>query len=534
MAPRFIRVATIAVIVAWTVLPSPAGIAGPADGLVDTNAAPGGFMSDNVIWLGNIPIDLVGIGGRPADTPDGSRFFTTGAGGLSIYDTTTPERPALLGHLPLPHFENEDVSVSDDGRRVLLTADFLVYGFLTYVIDASTPETPIVEHVMTHGAHTITCVLADCSWVYTSESATYHIDAPGGPKVYDGSEGWETKVREQLPPGVEWRQGAHDHNRDAGGLIITDTVPRLVLDVTDQGTPLDPDVVAWSTDDHSQGSVAYQHNNMRPDADLWEPRSPAVGGGDLRPGELLLSNGETNFTTVPFYSSNPVQDGVSTAPCGDYNGPFATWNMANFDQASSIRPIEVFRPVTSNVDEVAAGEPANRPYMDGNPQLNASGCSGHWFDHLGADEAGDILVAASWYEHGTRILEVKASTGAIREVGFYQPVAGSAWASYWINDEIVYTVDVARGIDILRFDRDAPEPSLGDLYESWMAAPDPLAAKLSAADRLYCSLAVGRSAPLVDEGFELVDAGAQDGERRAPEVRRADVDLEAGGKIASA
>jgi hypothetical protein len=31
------------------------------------------------------------------------------------------------------------------------------------------------------------------------------------------------------------------------------------------------------------------------------------------------------------------------------------------------------------------------------------------------------------------------------------PHGGSTGASYWITDEIVYSVDYARGIDILRF-----------------------------------------------------------------------------------
>ncbi len=31
------------------------------------------------------------------------------------------------------------------------------------------------------------------------------------------------------------------------------------------------------------------------------------------------------------------------------------------------------------------------------------------------------------------------------------PVGGQASVSYWITDEIVYTVDYNRGLDILRF-----------------------------------------------------------------------------------
>ena len=55
----------------------------------------------------------------------------------------------------------------------------------------------------------------------------------------------------------------------------------------------------------------------------------------------------------------------------------------------------------------------------------------------------------AWYEHGTRILDVDAE-GRIAERGYFLPLDGSAWASYWISDTIVYTVDYNRGLDVLR------------------------------------------------------------------------------------
>lgn len=55
-----------------------------------------------------------------------------------------------------------------------------------------------------------------------------------------------------------------------------------------------------------------------------------------------------------------------------------------------------------------------------------------------------------WYEHGTRFLDV-SSQGKIKEVGYFLPVGGSTSAAYWLNKEIVYSVDYNRGLDILRF-----------------------------------------------------------------------------------
>ncbi len=55
----------------------------------------------------------------------------------------------------------------------------------------------------------------------------------------------------------------------------------------------------------------------------------------------------------------------------------------------------------------------------------------------------------AWYEHGTRLLEVDAA-GGIEERGYFLPMDGSAWAAFWISDDVVYTVDYNRGIDVLK------------------------------------------------------------------------------------
>jgi hypothetical protein len=105
--------------------------------------------------------------------------------------------------------------------------------------------------------------------------------------------------------------------------------------------------------------------------------------------------------------------------------------------------------------------------------VNALGCSGHWFSvrekRVGRYD-GTYLVAAAWYEHGTRFLTVDRRTGKIRQVGYFQPVRGSASAAYWIRGtHFVYVVDYQRGVDILRFDAQAAPPSKADTTRSWLA-----------------------------------------------------------------
>ena len=82
-------------------------------------------------------------------------------------------------------------------------------------------------------------------------------------------------------------------------------------------------------------------------------------------------------------------------------------------------------------------------------KLPAAQFCAHWFETHSTYRNGG-LVAMAWYEHGTHFMDI-SSTGKISEVGYFLPAAGSTSAVYWINDEILYTVDYNRGIDILRY-----------------------------------------------------------------------------------
>ena len=200
--------------------------------------------------------------------------------------------------------------------------------------------------------------------------------------------------------------------------------------------------------------TAYQHNNLRPHAEDYIARD----SGPLGPGELILGNGETALEPT----------------CNGSSGPFATWSARGWDQGADLQVLDVYRPVNGNV-------------LDSNPPFNVGGCSGHWFTEKDAADGG-YLVAAGWYEHGTRFIHVDAGTGAIEEVGFWQPVWGSAWAAYWVGDGYVYVVDFVRGIDILHFDENAAPPTAAAVKKSWTTGSAVLN-PASAAERAYCRLA---------------------------------------------
>ena len=433
--------------------------AGPeAQSAVGAGPGPGGFMSDNVTWAGYLPLESPAVSGRVVKVGAQTRFYVSNMKGLTIYDVTSPAAPVELGRLVLPHSQNEDMDVSADGSRAIISADgCLLVCFEAspgiHVIDTSNPASPVKVGFHSEGHHTSTCADAACSVLYGSEGSTFTISADGR-TVTKVSPGWMQFIKTQTPTCSI--TGSHDMNRDASGLISVDSGPRCIIDP--RVNPLEPSVVNRSAVPGSK-NLAYQHNSFRPRADQWVARNPAAADYDdpaLRPGEMLIGNGETNLA--------PRCNGTT-------NGPIATWSMKNFDQGQTMQVLKVFRPSV------------NGTYADGNPAVNVLGCSGHYF------EERDNILAAAWFEHGTRFIKVNPTNGEMQEVGYFQPVVGSAGAAYWINDEYVYVTDYERGVDILRFDRTAPVPTASQISESWLAGIEK-SSSLGEVERYVCRRAM--------------------------------------------
>ncbi len=430
---RFVRLFSLVVVLAGSLAsPAAATDATATDSLVESMPpGPGGFVSDNVSYLGTIPLDSPGVGGRVVKVKDQVRFYVTGLKGLTIYDVTDPALPIVLGTLPFPHSQNEDVDVSEDGDRVVISADgALLIPIMPatrgiHVIDTSNPALPMLLGSIRESNHTSTCADADCKWIYGSSGNIYDARNPADIKNVG-----------------RWRAdgGGHDLHRDSTGLLFSDSTPRYVLDP--RKNPGHPKVIATGQP-NPEIDANYQHNSVRPRAQQWRPRNRRKSGYDskkLRPGELLVANTETNLQPS----------------CGsEGGGGISTWSLVNFDKGRNLQQLHTFRPLN--------GDYVN----DGNPAINALGCSGHWFT------VHKNFITAGWYEHGIRFLEVDPGNGKLREVGYFQPVVTEASASYWIPGKdgalYAYTVDYARGIDILRFDPKGAVPTRDEIAASWLA-----------------------------------------------------------------
>ncbi|MCU1592993.1 MAG: hypothetical protein JWO12_385 [Frankiales bacterium] len=386
------------------------------------------ITSPNVTHVGTIPLEGVGVSMRVVKVGKQVRAFVSGAAGLSIYDATNPLKPTLLGHLPLYNWENEDIAVSDDGSKAILT-EFEGTLYL-HVVDVSNPALPVLAGSMElGGAHTVECADRACNYLFGSEGQTY--DTRGIPSELPRAREWGTLTHSA--PG-------HNLHKDAAGIWTADTMPLVVFKLNP-----DPLHLKVLTRGDITKNTQYQHNNIRPRADRYKPRKKGESlGGPLRDGELLLGEGETNFEPQ----------------CSGSNGAFSTWSMVGFDRGVPMKQLETLRPVQ------------NAAFSE-DPAVNVLGCSGHWFTQKDGKD-GSILVAAAWYEHGTRLLSVNPRNGKISQVGYFQPTRGAASQAYWMpGSDVIWTVDYHSGIDILKFDQNpSKRPSVAKTDASWLARLD--------------------------------------------------------------
>lgn len=357
----------------------------------------GGVSSDNVEWIRNVPTaGGYAEGGRLV----GDYFYVTVNGqGLLIYDVSEPEDPQLVGRLAAPHFwENEDIATN--GKIALLSQrsfPFTYWGQPEFadlsVVDVEDKSNPaVIATIEGGGDHTYEC-LYDCKWAYGSVGGgIYDLRDPSAPKML--KDRWVDVLPENT--------FIHDVTEVRPGIVLTASTPMYLLDIRRDITT--PKILAMSTLSTNSG-----HNA------LW-PRS----GKD----DFILT-----ATEYP-HERCDSRDGESDAA-------FEVWDAARWKRTRTITSLGAWRV------------PGNGIYADGQPAVSGYyGCSAHWFEqHPDFNDGG--VVALAFYGHGVRFLDVSAK-GKIEEIGYFLGWGANTSAAYWITDDIVYTVDMQRGIDVLR------------------------------------------------------------------------------------
>jgi len=370
-----------------TLLPAAPSVGAPAPG-----PTTGGLATDNIEHVRHIPLAQNGVGGRLI----GRYFYMNDQNKIMIFDAKDPLDPQMTGFVPMPQewqFSREDL----DGNGKILVVPNTVSGFADGRPDASTNAVYIVDVEDKTNPQIISKVLGagqhtiscvlDCTWAYGSGGNIIDLRNPAKPKLL------ERKWGDGTPAG----NSGHDVEEVAPGLVLTATDPMMLLDA--RKDPAQPKVIAVA-----ERANQYMHGTQ------WPRRM-----GD----RFLLAASETTMN----------------GRCNENVGSFSTWDTRGWKKSKTFTMIDEVRPVGGIV-------------VDGNPPAQRN-CTVHWLDEH-PDFRNGGFVASGWYDHGTRFFEV-TKTGKIKEAGYFYAYAGQASAAYWITDDIVYTVDYNRGLDILRF-----------------------------------------------------------------------------------
>ena len=371
-------------------------------------APPDAVMSPNVEYLGSIQQD---VGLTTGAKIVGDRMFVTSGKNISIYDISNPASPQPLGAMTANiAWENEEVPTN--GKVLVVASDFYSVGDPDCVaamavdgcvqfFDVRDPANVKKVGTIPIANHTAECVL-DCQYVYGRAGTI--IDARGvldgvAPKVVGN---WIDELRAQ---GVD-SQSCHHIREIRPGVLLTACQPFAAISVNaeDGGSPEHPKVL------YTGEAAKFVHSAR------W-PRK----GAD----KFVLIGGEQNFT----------------GRCEANNSEFSTYDASAVLAGSS----------TSFAGPVAQVPPAgNGVYADGKPVAGALGCSVHWFQEHPTFRNGG-LVAISEYEDGVRFLQI-GRDGSITEQGYFLSLGSSSSSPKWAGkDDVLYSIDYARGIDILRW-----------------------------------------------------------------------------------
>ena len=386
----------------------------PSAGSAGPDAPAHGVTSSLVEHIRFVPFEVYSATGARVV---GTYLYLTSWKNLSIYDVSTPEDPRLVSFTPFTPRE-------DDPE-----------------LDPHRYEN---EDVATNGEILL----------FTQHGAT---SAGGGSdrlRIYDVTDKTSPVQIANVPDLAEHTVTCIEDCRYAYG-----SNPGRILDLADPSSPVVVGywpVLAGVTGGHdvreaAPGLVAVS-SHQAAILDVSDPLHPVklavAGPGSPRPAHSAWWDGSDRFLLGALKSTFTVPrcSGVAAT---------SVWDMSDY---------------RSGRYELASRYSAESGWLfDGNPPASALGCSSHWLEASPAFEDGGIFAQAH-YEHGVRFFSVSGS-GAVTEVGFFTPAAGSVSAVHWITDRILYTIDYTRGIDVLRWNgplpsRPAAETGISELTVS--------------------------------------------------------------------
>lgn len=296
--------------------------------------------------------------------------------------------------------------------------------------------------------------------------------------IYDISDPLNPQLLSTRPFGFAFEN--EDVATDGKIMLFSESLPRSILHIWDVEDKSNPQEIAQlpGAGDHTMSCILrcrWGYGSDGAIVDLRDPHSPKLAGDWVKMVGITRGNHDVEEFKNGFVLTTPYEEPFhlldvrdplkpkvlatgAPPPTLDWWYHSTRWPRAGADDFIVMEgegtkgPLLTFDATKwkkthtfTKIDEFTVEEGGN--YLNGRSDSDSEGS--HWFDDHPKFRNGGLL-AAGWYSHGTRIVEV-SSKGKMKEVGYFLPYAGSTFASYWITDEVIYGVDLNRGIDILRY-----------------------------------------------------------------------------------
>src|SRR3954454_10728995 len=365
--------------------------------------------SSNVHPVTHIPGTAAGMNFK------GHYAYVSGWSGVTVLDIATADDPKLVGALPLPHFENEDVDLCGNTLLVVNDREAKDIGSVMYVVSIGKPTSPTLEAVLPLGltgqgrgsGHIANFVKSDCSqaWVDGGDHVeVVDLTIPSAPRSLGKFE--------SAASDSEAFKVSHDSERDSTGTI-------------------------WNVGGGGAAGYELTSNPLKP---RLLATTGTAGRNPSAYNDFILHNSQRRGNTLLVTEEDYIDtDEVPPGGCRG-QGMFETWDVSGL-KSGKIRPRGTWQTELNGMFPGGA--------VDSKAPVTVN-CSSHWFD------SKQGVAAVGWYEQGVRFLDYSTPT-RIRQVGYYIPVNGSTWAAYWSptdpKGETVYTADAYRGVDVLKIDR---------------------------------------------------------------------------------
>jgi LVIVD repeat-containing protein len=362
--------------------------------------------SSNVHLIAHIPGSAAGMNFK------GHFAYVSGWGGITVLDIAEADDPKVVGTLPLPHFENEDMDLCGDTLIVVNDREAQDLGSVMYVITIANPASPMVEAVLPLGGtgsgrgsgHIANFVKPDCSQLWVDGGnlvEVVDVSIPTAPRSLG-------KFESAASMSPDFKV-SHDTELDSTGTV-------------------------WNVG--GGGAAGYQIT-ANPLAPKLLGTTGTAGKNPSPYNDFILHNSQRRGKTLLITEEDYIDtDEVPPGGCRG-QGKLETWDVSRLNRGA-ITPLDTWETELNGMFTSGA--------VDSKAPVTVN-CSSHWFD------AKNGIAAVGWYEQGVRFLDYRTPTD-IAQVGYYIPANGSTWAAYWSptdpNGEIVYTADAYRGVDVLR------------------------------------------------------------------------------------